>query len=225
MKKLILQNFVYLFAIVFFACATQEDSQVKEIKLSDYQKDMNTEGKITLDTATFGAGCFWCVEGIFQRVEGVEKVVSGYTGGKNKNPTYKEVCSGLTGHAEVCQIVFDPKKVSFKDLLEVFWGTHDPTTLNKQGHDEGTQYRSAIFYHNNEQKDLAEKYKKELSEAKIWQKPIVTEITAIPEFYVAEDYHQNYYNQNTNESYCSFVITPKIEKFKKVFGAKMKKQK
>lgn len=182
---------------------------------------METAGK--LDTATFGAGCFWCVEAIFQNLDGVESVASGYSGGHVKNPAYKEVCNGTTGHAEVIQLTYDPSKITFEELLEVFWQTHDPTTLNRQGADVGTQYRSAIFYHNDKQKELAETYRKKLDESGAFDKPIVTEISPIKNFYKAEDYHQNYYNQNSEESYCTFVIRPKLDKFKKVFGDKMKK--
>lgn len=177
-----------------------------------------------LDTATFGAGCFWCVEAVFQRLDGVEKVVSGYMGGAVKNPTYREVCTGETGHAEVCQIIYNPQKISFVELLEVFWQTHDPTTLNRQGADAGTQYRSAVFYHTAEQKKLAEEYKQKLNSAKIWTDPIVTEITVAAPFYKAEDYHQNYFNDNGYQPYCSVVIRPKVEKFEKVFKQKLKKQ-
>lgn len=177
----------------------------------------------TIDTATFGAGCFWCVEAVFQRLDGVLSIKSGYSGGTVKNPSYREVCNGTTGHAEVCQIVFDKSKISFDELLEVFWKTHDPTTLNSQGNDFGTQYRSAVFYHNEEQKQKAEQYKKELNEAKVYPNPIVTEISAFTNYYPAEDYHQNYFNQNGNESYCRFVIQPKVEKFEKIFKDKMKK--
>ena len=172
--------------------------------------------------ATLGAGCFWCIEAIFQRVEGVESVVSGYAGGKVKNPTYKEVCSGLTGHAEVARISFDPDKVSFAEILEIFWQTHDPTTLNRQGNDVGTQYRSAIFYHDDEQKQIAEELKKSLDASGAFDAPIVTEITPINNYYPAEDYHQNYFNDHTNQPYCSIVIKPKVEKFKKVFKDKLK---
>jgi len=182
-----------------------------------------SESNQGLSLATFGNGCFWCTEAIFQQLNGVEKVVSGYTGGKIKNPTYKEVCSGSTGHAEVIQITYDAKKISFDELLEVFWKTHDPTTLNKQGADVGTQYRSVVFYHTEEQKRLAELYKKKLTEAKAFDDPIVTEITAIGEFYDAESYHQNYYNLNGTAPYCSYVIAPKLDKFKKAFGNKLKK--
>lgn len=176
-----------------------------------------------LKTATFGAGCFWCTEAVFLNVKGVTKVVSGYSGGKAKNPTYREVCSGLTGHAEVTQITYDPKVVSFSDLLEVFWNTHDPTTLNRQGADEGTQYRSAVFYADEEQKKIAEQYKKQLEESHLYKNPIVTEISPLTNFYPAEDYHQNYYALNPNQGYCQYVIRPKVEKFKKQFSAKLKK--
>ena len=174
------------------------------------------------EVATFGAGCFWCTEAVFQRLKGVVKVESGYSGGSVPNPTYEAVCTGKTGHAECTQITFDPKIISYKELLEVFWKTHDPTTLNRQGADAGTQYRSVIFYHNDEQKQLAGKYKNELTSAKIWSDPVVTEISSFRKFYKAEDYHQNYYNQNSNQPYCSFVITPKLDKFKKIFAEKLK---
>lgn len=193
---------------------------------ADASKTMATEKKEQsgLQVATFGNGCFWCTEAIFQRLNGVDKVVSGYSGGKVKNPTYKEVCSGLTGHAEVIQITYDPKKITFDELLEVFWKTHDPTTLNRQGADEGTQYRSAVFYHSEEQKNLATEYRKKLDASGAFNNPIVTEITPFSEFYPAEDYHQNYFNLNGTAPYCSFVIQPKIEKFQKVFKSKLKVQ-
>ncbi|HMS64071.1 MAG TPA: peptide-methionine (S)-S-oxide reductase MsrA [Ignavibacteria bacterium] len=176
-----------------------------------------------LDTAVFGAGCFWCVEAIFQRLKGVEKIESGYTGGTVPNPTYKQVCTGTTGHAEVARIYFDPDTISYSELLEVFWTTHDPTTLNKQGADVGTQYRSAIFYLNDDQKNIAEKSKAEVA-PQIWDQTIVTEITPLGEFYVAEDYHQNYYNQNSDQSYCKFVINPKLDKFRKKFKDKIREE-
>ncbi|MCV9385576.1 peptide-methionine (S)-S-oxide reductase MsrA [Reichenbachiella sp. ABR2-5] len=175
-----------------------------------------------MDIATFGNGCFWCTEAIFSELKGVSKVESGYSGGQTKNPTYKEVCSGTTGHAEVLQITYDPAVISFDELLEVFWKTHDPTTLNRQGNDVGTQYRSVVFYHNDTQKALAEKYKKELDASGAFADPIVTEITAFDVFYPAEDYHQNYYELNGEQPYCNFVIRPKVEKFKKVFKDKLK---
>lgn len=175
-----------------------------------------------LETATFGAGCFWCTEAVFQQLKGVEKVVSGYTGGKVPNPTYRQVSSGLTGHAEAIQITYDPSVITFAELLEVFWKTHDPTTLNAQGPDHGPQYRSGVFYHSEEQKTEAEHYKKKLNEAHAFSKPIVTEITAFSKFYPAEDYHQNYYNLNGRQMYCQRIIRPKVDKVKKVFKEKLK---
>lgn len=176
-----------------------------------------------LEKATFGAGCFWCVEAVFQRLAGVESVVSGYAGGHTKNPTYRDVCSGTTGHAEVAQITYDPSVVSFTDLLKVFFETHDPTQLNRQGNDVGTQYRSAIFYHNDEQKKISEEFKKQLDASGTWPAPIVTEIVPLKEFYPAEDYHQNYFNDNPSQPYCSFLIKPKLDKFTKAFKEKLKR--
>ena len=175
----------------------------------------------SLQVATFGAGCFWCTEAVFLNVKGVEKVESGYSGGKIKNPSYREICTGTTDHAEVTQITFNPKTVTFEELLEVFWNTHDPTTLNRQGADEGTQYRSVVFYHTESQKNTAEDYKKQLEASRLFKNPIVTEISPIKDFYKAEDYHQNYFALNPNQSYCQYVIRPKVDKFKKQFGAKL----
>lgn len=172
--------------------------------------------------ATFGAGCFWCVEAVFQRLRGVVKVESGYAGGKVANPTYKQVCEGTTGHAEVCRITYDPSQISFKDLLEVFWQTHDPTTLNRQGADVGTQYRSVIFFHDEDQRRLATQYKQELDKSGAWDAPLVTEISPLTNYYPAEDYHQNYFNDNPFQGYCRFVIQPKVDKFQKVFKDKLK---
>jgi peptide-methionine (S)-S-oxide reductase len=174
-----------------------------------------------METATFGSGCFWCTEAVFQRLKGVESVVSGYSGGFVENPSYEEVCTGTTGHAEATQIKYDPAQISYEELLEVFWKTHDPTTLNQQGNDFGPQYRSAIFYHNDEQRRLAEEYKKKLDAARIWDKPIVTEITAFTNFYPAENYHQNYFNNNPNQPYCSYIIRPKVKKLEQVFRDKL----
>ena len=165
-----------------------------------------------MQKATFGAGCFWCVEAVFERLEGVVDVIPGYSGGHKNNPTYKEICTGMTGHAEVAQITFDPKIITFDDLLNMFWKSHDPTTRNRQGNDIGTQYRSAIFYHNNEQKTIAEKSKKKVDNSNIFSNPIVTEITKLEKFWVAEDYHNNYYNNNMNQPYCKFIIKPKLDK-------------
>lgn len=186
------------------------------------QQTMMTNPNTVTDTATFGAGCFWCVEAIFQQVKGVISVTSGYSGGTVKNPAYREVCTGRTGHAEVCQLVYDPAVVSFDELLEIFWQTHDPTTLNRQGADTGTQYRSAVFYHNEYQKQRAEYYKAKLNEEHAFDNLVVTEISPYTSFYKAEDYHQDYYNQNSGEGYCRIVIKPKLEKFEKVFKDKMK---
>jgi len=165
-----------------------------------------------MQKATFGAGCFWCVEAVFERLEGIVDVIPGYSGGHKNNPTYKEICTGMTGHAEVAQITFNPKIITFDDLLNMFWKSHDPTTRNRQGNDIGTQYRSAIFYHNNEQKTIAEKSKKKVDNSNIFSNPIVTEITKLEKFWVAEDYHNNYYNNNMNQPYCKFIIKPKLDK-------------
>lgn len=177
---------------------------------------------VQLDTATFGAGCFWCVEAIFAELKGVKHVESGYCNGHVKNPSYKEVCTGTTGHAEVIQLHYDPSEISFDELLEVFWMTHDPTTLNRQGADVGTQYRSGVYYHNDEQKQKAQLYKEKLNASGAYDAAIVTEIVAINNYYKAEDYHQNYFANNPDQGYCSYVIKPKMDKFKKVFGDKLK---
>jgi peptide-methionine (S)-S-oxide reductase len=218
MMKLKTLIFNSLICLTWIACG---NSTATKSKTGVKMNDEIVTGKT--DTATFGAGCFWCIEAVFQDLEGVQKVTSGYSGGTIKNPSYKEVCTGRTGHAEVINIVFDPQKITYPDLLEVFWKTHDPTTLNRQGNDSGTQYRSVIFYHNEEQKQLAEKYKKELDASGAFDKPIVTEISPAAPFYKAEDYHQNYYNENGDQPYCTFVIQPKVEKFKKAFKDKLKK--
>ncbi len=173
--------------------------------------------------ATFGAGCFWCVEAIFQQIEGVERVVSGYSGGFVDNPDYRQVCKGETGHAEVCQITFDPALISYEQLLEVFWKTHDPTTRNRQGNDIGPQYRSVVFYHDEEQRRLADEHKSKLDAAKVWDQPIQTQIIPFVKFWPAENYHSDYYNSNPDQGYCKLVIAPKIEKFKAVFGNRLRK--
>lgn len=172
--------------------------------------------------ATFGMGCFWCSEALFQRLNGVTAVKSGYEGGNVANPSYEDVCTGTTGHAEVIEVTYDPTKIKYEELLEVFWKSHDPTTLNRQGADVGTQYRSVVFYHNEEQKQLAEKYKKELNDTKAFEKPVVTAISKASTFYVAEGYHQDYFNKNANKPYCRLVILPKMEKLEKVFKSKLK---
>ncbi len=176
-----------------------------------------------METTTLGAGCFWCVEAIYDQLVGVESVVSGYSGGSLKNPTYREVSSGLTGHAEVCQIVFNPEIISFEEILEVFWEVHDPTTLNRQGADIGTQYRSVIFYHSEEQKSIAEESKKRINSSGAYKNPVVTQIASFKSFYEAEDYHQNYFVNNPNQPYCSVVIGPKVKKFRKKFKDKLEK--
>jgi peptide-methionine (S)-S-oxide reductase len=209
---------MFILFLVFNGCVEKETNAQSE-KTNNKGIPMNEAG---LEKTTFGSGCFWCTEAVFENLKGVYSVVSGYAGGKVLNPTYEEVCSGTTGHAEVTQITYDPKVISYDELLEVFWKTHDPTTLNRQGNDVGTQYRSAIFYHNEEQKELAEKYKAELDKSGAWDKPIVTEISPLTNYSPAEEYHQDYYNNNPNQGYCAFVIAPKVEKFKKVFKDKLK---
>jgi peptide-methionine (S)-S-oxide reductase len=175
-----------------------------------------------LEKATLGGGCFWCVEAVFQNLKGVHKVVSGYAGGDVPRPSYKEVCTGRTGHAEVVQITYDPAEISYAELLDVFWRTHDPTTLNRQGADVGTQYRSIILYHDEEQKAVAERSKRETGASGLWPNPIVAEIQPLEEFYPAEDYHQDYYRTNPNQPYCQVVINPKLQKFRKEFSQRLK---
>jgi peptide-methionine (S)-S-oxide reductase len=191
---------------------------------NDHTLMVNESMTSNLDTITLGAGCFWCVEALFQQLKGVHSVVSGYSGGHVKNPSYKEVCTGNTGHAEVCQVTWDPGQIALSEILEVYWKTHDPTTLNRQGGDVGTQYRSVIFFHNDEQRKLSEEIKNRLTLAQVWDKPIVTQIEPFKDFYKAEDYHQEYYFNNTSQPYCTAVITPKVEKFKKVFSDKLKEK-
>jgi peptide-methionine (S)-S-oxide reductase len=192
---------------------------------ADSTDEDNRSGKSSgLELATFGSGCFWCAEAVFQRIKGVESVMPGYSGGHVKNPTYEQVCTKTTGHAEVVQITFDPEVISYKELLEVFWKSHDPTRLNRQGIDKGPQYRSVIFYHDDEQKQLAEFYKKELDKEKIFSHKIVTEISPFKEFYPAEDYHVNYFNNNPSEEYCETIIGPKVSKIKRLFRDKVKKE-
>ncbi len=186
------------------------------------QEEAETNGPAGAQVATFGQGCFWCAEAIFESLKGVISVTSGYSGGQVPNPTYEQVCTGQTGHAEVVQIVFDPKVITYEELLEVFWLTHDPTTPNRQGNDIGPQYRSIILYHNEDQKRLAEKAKAELEKVGAWDQPIVTEIVAFEVFYPAEEYHQNYFARNPDKAYCQAVIRPKMEKFRKVFKSKLK---
>jgi peptide-methionine (S)-S-oxide reductase len=175
------------------------------------------------ETATLAGGCFWCLEAVYDQLKGVEDVVSGYAGGSRPNPTYEQVCSGTTGHAEVVQLTFDPSVVSFRDLLGIFFAIHDPTTLNRQGGDIGTQYRSAIFYHSPEQKTIADEVIRDLTGQKLWADPIVTEVTPLSEFYPAEGYHQEYYERNPNQGYCQAVVGPKVAKFRSKYFEKLKK--
>ena len=215
MKKII---GIFLALLPFSFCAKEKNSMVPKSK-----ETKNMEIQNGLEVATLAGGCFWCTEAVFLELDGVKKVVSGYIGGATVNPTYKDICNGHTGHAEAIEITFDPKEVSFGELLEIFFATHDPTTLNRQGNDIGTQYRSEIFYHNPTQKQLSEDYIALMTSENTFGKPIVTKISAASKFYEAEDYHQNYYNQNKTQGYCSYVITPKIEKLKKVYQDKLKK--
>lgn len=222
MKMMLFLQLTLFIALNSCSDANRVSQILNDSKMTESNSPINTINPGSTDTATFGGGCFWCIEAIFQQMNGVLSVASGYAGGRRENPTYEQVCSGATGHAEVVQVVYDPTLVSYKDLLEVFWSVHDPTTLNRQGADIGTQYRSVIFYHSDEQKALAENFKAKLDASKAFPDPIVTEISPIPVFYKAEKYHQNYFNENGNQPYCSVVIRPKIEKFKKVFGDKLK---
>ena len=208
-----------LLAMLPFSCQSKE----KEVILPQIKQPIKMEMQEKMEVATFAGGCFWCTEAVFLEINGVKSVKSGYIGGKTINPTYKDVCNGDTGHAEAIQIEFDSSKISFGELLEVFFATHDPTTLNRQGNDSGTQYRSEIFYHNELQKKTAEAYIALLTKENTFGKPIVTVISAATKFYEAEDYHQNYYNQNQSQGYCSYVITPKVEKVRKLFKDKLKK--
>ena len=212
------KSIAVVFIFTFLSCNLSAEKKVENKKLTQ-----NTIAMNTLEFATFGNGCFWCTEAIFEQLEGVTKVESGYAGGAVKNPSYKEVCSGNTGHAEVIRLTYNPEVISFRELLDVFFNTHDPTTLNRQGADVGTQYRSAIFYHNESQKNEAEKMIVDLENEKIFDNKIVTEITAINNYYAAENYHQDYYNNNKNEGYCRMVINPKLDKFIKKYKSKLKK--
>jgi peptide-methionine (S)-S-oxide reductase len=219
MKQHILLILSLLFSLS--SCGNYEATLQNDTVFKKMSTTNNSTNKM-IDTLTIGGGCFWCVEAQLQQLNGVISVISGYAGGVTKNPTYKEVCTGLTGHAEVIQVTFDNSIISLDEMLAAFWQAHDPTQLNRQGNDVGTQYRSVIFYRNEEQKKIAEDYKKKLNEEKVYDNPVVTEISALTTFYPGEEYHQNYYNQNTTQGYCLFVIAPKLEKFKKVFKDKLK---
>ena len=203
-------NLITILSIVLSFATMTQSTQTKAAENAITDND-------DYETAVFGAGCFWCVEAIYQRVNGVEAVESGYAGGHVENPTYEQVVTGRTGHAEVAKVTFDPEVISYEELLEVFWHTHNPTTLNRQGADVGPQYRSAIFYNSLEQKQTAEKSLKRTDESDLWEDPIVTEISPLTNYSTAENYHQNYFNNNPNAGYCSVVIAPKVAKFKKDF--------
>jgi peptide-methionine (S)-S-oxide reductase len=202
--------FSCILLVTFASCAKPQQIQSSTM-------DKQADKAILTDTAVFGGGCFWCVEAIYAEVKGVISATSGYSGGSIENPSYKQVCTGTTGHAEVCRIIYDPSVISFNKLLEIFWTVHDPTTLNRQGNDVGTQYRSVIFYMNEKQKTTAHIYKEKLNKEDTFGKTVITEIVPFKHFYKAEDYHQDYYDNNKNAPYCTFVVAPKVEKFRKVF--------
>jgi peptide-methionine (S)-S-oxide reductase len=220
MKSLAQTIWCTLLGLSMLACQNPKSNQ--NINSSFMNEVVSQPTSDTVEIATFGAGCFWCVEAVFVDLKGVYKVESGYSGGEIKNPSYKEVCTGRTGHAEVIQVTFNPQQISFSELLEVFFSTHDPTTLNRQGADVGTQYRSSIFFHNSEQERLAKLAIEAGNQSGNWSSPIVTEVVAIKNFYKAEDYHQDYFELNQEQPYCQIVIAPKIDKFRKKFHEKLK---
>lgn len=224
--KIVLTALVLLSAVAMIALAAygpeREDRHSPAVSTQKQEEPVDPEQAKSWETATLGGGCFWCVEAVFQEFKGVKKIVSGYAGGHVPNPSYRQVCSGTTGHAEVARITFDPAEVTYPEILEVFWKTHDPTTRNRQGADVGPQYRSVIFYENDGQKRQAEELKAKLDASGAFDAPIVTEIAPLDHFYPAEDYHQDYYRQNPRQPYCQFVIAPKLEKFRKVFAEKRK---
>jgi len=209
-----------LAALATVACADPQEGKPP----TPQHSSPRTMDNGSMEIATLAGGCFWCIEAVFQRLEGVEKVESGYSGGSMETADYKTVCTGTTKHAEACQITYDPTVITYDEILQVFFGAHDPTTLNRQGNDIGPQYRSAIFYHSDDQKRIAEAYIKQLTDAGTWPDPIVTEVAPYEAFYVAEDYHQNYYNENGSQPYCSFVVRPKVEKFMKNFKDRLKEE-
>jgi methionine-S-sulfoxide reductase len=211
-----------LLALVGFGAACNQSHPGDNTVSKTFPAPTPSEPSGDVETATLGSGCFWCTEAVFQQLKGVKTVVSGYSGGSVPNPSYEQVCTGATGHAEVIQVTFDPKVIGFGELLKVFWASHDPTTLNRQGNDFGTQYRSAIFYHTPKQKEQAEDYMKKITDAKVFDAPIVTEIVPFTEFYPAEGYHQDYWNRNPQKSYCRAVIPAKLEKLRKAFADKVK---
>jgi peptide-methionine (S)-S-oxide reductase len=216
------------FTLILNACGetiNKEKQMENKVNIVSGNAEPNTAGATpSTDTITLGGGCFWCVEAVYEMLDGVKSVVSGYAGGHVKNPSYREVCTGLTGHAEVAQITFDPSKTSVEEILKVFFTVHDPTTLNRQGADVGTQYRSVIFYRNEKQEKIAKSIIDDLNREKVYPQPIVTQLAPYTTFFKAEDYHQDYYNLNKEEPYCRMVIQPKLEKFEKVFKDRLKKQ-
>ncbi len=217
-------NLIVALALSISLFPNQNHSPMSTSKLKTTDTQTDTIPADQIEVATLGGGCFWCVEAVYQDLEGVYSVVSGYSGGTKETADYKLVASGRTNHAEVVQVKFNPKVISYEDILEIFWNTHDPTTLNRQGNDVGPQYRSVIFYHSKEQKQTAEQSKKEVA-PQVWDKPIVTEIAKFEAFYEAEDYHQDYYNNvGDRNPYCTYIITPKVQKMKKLYGDKLKKQ-
>lgn len=228
-NKNIKSLFLLFVATLPVAACGQQSTKVSHAKtfkeMMKETKSGNNNMKNSRDTATFAAGCFWCVEAQFKELKGVEKVISGFTGGTVPNPTYEQVCTGTTGHAEACNIIYNPSVISYDKLLAAFFVAHDPTQLNKQGNDVGTQYRSAVFYHNAKQKKLAQYYIQKLNEEKVYPSPIVTQVQPYTVFYKAEGYHQNYYANNTSAPYCQFVIKPKLAKFEKVFNDQLKTEK
>lgn len=211
-----------LFAVFVSAGLLWAFSDSKESRMENATPSLPVESNYA--QATFGSGCFWCTEAVFKELKGVQSVQSGYSGGLIPNPTYRQICTGTTGHAEVIQVTYDPNTISYPELLEVFWKTHDPTTLNRQGNDVGTQYRSVVFYHNDEQRKQAETYKQKLDAAGAFADPIVTEISPLTEFYPAEDYHQDYYELHGYEPYCQMVVRPKVDKVREVFRDKLKSE-
>lgn len=217
-----MKNLLYILSVILLIIGAMSCNELKSNTKTKERGTMINDPSVKTDTATFGQGCFWCAEAIFERVNGVISVTSGYAGGNVANPTYEQVCTGKTGHAEVVQIVYNPDIISYDDLLKIFWQTHDPTTMNRQGADVGEQYRSIILYNNEAQKEKAEYYKNELQKSGAWDNPVVTQIVPLTKFYRAEEYHQHYYEKNPYGGYCSFVIAPKVEKFEKVFKDKLK---
>jgi peptide-methionine (S)-S-oxide reductase len=216
-------TFLFLCCMVVISCAQSDKKQKKKMDKETVALDETNVNMAGMEIATFGTGCFWCTEAVLESLDGVKKLVSGYSGGHDPNPTYKAVCTGETGHAECVEVTYDPKVITYTDLLEAFFRSHDPTSLNRQGNDVGTQYRSVIFYHNEDQKKQAEQAKLELDKSEAYAKPIVTEISPAVKFFPAEDYHQNYFANNPDQGYCAFVIAPKLDKFKKVFKEKLRK--